>query len=304
VLSGHDYFVVLDARERQGAYQARATTQIESLLPIPGDLLLDNETGLLVDSDGPAWNEARKKIRMVSRLAYGELTLSESDRDFEPEGRDAGHSPEAGALLARAVIGWDPSRVRAASSHDLLVALPVGAERREELETLLARLSLVRETDPQFSAIPDFRREGTLGPLVLAVLSRHPTARALEAASDSDWLDVLGVIPSHELDAWTPTQIQLGPARKSRIKYNLIQPPWVESRLQDFFGVKKNPSVLKGRLPLILHLLAPNQRALQVTQDLEGFWKRVYPELRNQLSRRYPRHAWPEDPQKIPPREG
>jgi ATP-dependent helicase HrpB len=202
------------------------------------------------------------------------------------------------------VIGWDPARVRAAASHDLLVALPVGAERREELETLLARLSLVREVDPKFAAIPDFRLAGSLGPLVLAVLSRHPSARALETASDSDWLEPLGVIPLHELDLWTPTQIQLGPARKSRIKYNLIQPPWVESRLQDFFGVKKNPSVLKGRLPLILHLLAPNQRALQVTQDLEGFWKRVYPELRNQLSRRYPRHAWPEDPEKIPPREG
>jgi ATP-dependent helicase HrpB len=143
-----------------------------------------------------------------------------------------------------------------------------------------------------------------LGARVLSLLARFPSARKLEDAGDTDWLEALGGVPTHELDAWCPTQMQLGPARKSRIKYSLIQAPWIESRLQDFFGVKKNPSILKGRQPLILHLLAPNQRALQVTQDLEGFWKRVYPELRHQLSRRYPRHAWPEDPEKIPPRDG
>jgi ATP-dependent helicase HrpB len=47
---------------------------------------------------------------------------------------------------------------------------------------------------------------------------------------------------------------------------------------------------------LVLHLLAPNQRAVQVTRDLAGFWQRHYPELRRQLMRRYPKHAWPEDP--------
>ena len=50
-----------------------------------------------------------------------------------------------------------------------------------------------------------------------------------------------------------------------------------------------------GRVPLTIHLLAPNQRAVQVTNDLEGFWERHYPALRKELSRRYPRHAWPEN---------
>jgi ATP-dependent helicase HrpB len=64
--------------------------------------------------------------------------------------------------------------------------------------------------------------------------------------------------------------------------------------MQDFFGSSEAPSIA-GR-PVVLHLLAPNQRAVQVTTDLAGFWRRHYPELRRQLMRRYPKHQWPEDP--------
>jgi ATP-dependent helicase HrpB len=69
----------------------------------------------------------------------------------------------------------------------------------------------------------------------------------------------------------------------------------VASRLQDFFGLTQTPRIVGERLPLTLHLLAPNQRAVQVTNDLGGFWQRHYPGIRRQLCRRYPKHAWPED---------
>ena len=77
--------------------------------------------------------------------------------------------------------------------------------------------------------------------------------------------------------------------------------PWLASRLQDFFGLRSGPSVLDGKLPLVLHLLAPNQRAVQVTKDLPNFWRTHYPELRTALSRRYPRHRWPENPEALIP---
>jgi ATP-dependent helicase HrpB len=79
------------------------------------------------------------------------------------------------------------------------------------------------------------------------------------------------------------------------------RPPWIESRLQDFFGMRDGPRLAGGRVPLVLHLLAPNQRAVQVTSDLSGFWERHYPALRRELMRRYPRHAWPEDPLRAQP---
>jgi ATP-dependent helicase HrpB len=97
------------------------------------------------------------------------------------------------------------------------------------------------------------------------------------------------------LERAAPTHIQLS-RRRVAVHYELDRPPWIASRLQDFFGLPRGPSVAGGRVPLVLHLLAPNQRPVQVTQDLPGFWQRHYPELRRQLMRRYPKHAWPEDP--------
>jgi ATP-dependent helicase HrpB len=87
------------------------------------------------------------------------------------------------------------------------------------------------------------------------------------------------------------------PGRKRvAIHYEQDRPPWIASRMQDFFGLQRGPSIADGRVPLVLHLLAPNQRPVQVTQDLAGFWVKHYPQLRRELARRYPRHAWPDDP--------
>jgi ATP-dependent helicase HrpB len=99
-----------------------------------------------------------------------------------------------------------------------------------------------------------------------------------------------------QIDNLLPTQLTLKGGRRVKVHYQLEQAPWIESRLQDFFGMKQGPTILNGKLPLTLHLLAPNQRAVQVTTDLTGFWERTYPELRHALSRRYPRHSWPENP--------
>ena len=77
------------------------------------------------------------------------------------------------------------------------------------------------------------------------------------------------------------------------IHYEPGKPPWAESHLQDFFGMVAGPSIARGRVPVVLHLLAPNRRAVQVTTDLAGFWERHYPAIRKELSRRYPRHSCP-----------
>ena len=105
-----------------------------------------------------------------------------------------------------------------------------------------------------------------------------------------------------------PERVTLPGGRGVAVNYAADQPPWIESRLQDFFGMRVGPAVGGGRVPLTLHLLAPNGRAVQVTRDLANFWKQHYPPLRRELGRRYPRHAWPEDgatatpPPQKPPR--
>jgi ATP-dependent helicase HrpB len=89
--------------------------------------------------------------------------------------------------------------------------------------------------------------------------------------------------------------VTLAGGRTVPVHYQADAPPWIESRLQDFFGTRNAPAVAGGRVALTLHLLAPNGRAVQVTRDLARFWTEHYPALRRELGRRYPRHAWPED---------
>jgi len=93
-----------------------------------------------------------------------------------------------------------------------------------------------------------------------------------------------------------PTHIRLPSGRQTPVHYEAGKPPWIESRLQDFFGMRETPRVAKGKVPLVVHLLAPNRRPVQTTTDLAGFWQRLYPQVRRELSRRYPKHAWPENP--------
>lgn len=105
----------------------------------------------------------------------------------------------------------------------------------------------------------------------------------------------LGVDPGW-IDRELPSHVNLAGGRRLEVQYSSAAPPHVASWLQDFFGSAHGPTLLSGRLPLVLHLLAPNRRPVQVTTDLQSFWDVHYPALRRQLMRRYPRHDWPEDP--------
>jgi ATP-dependent helicase HrpB len=95
------------------------------------------------------------------------------------------------------------------------------------------------------------------------------------------------------LEHEAPERIELG-GRKVKVHYAEGSEPWIEARVQDFFGLHSAPAICRGRQRLLLHLLAPNGRAVQVTQDLEGFWTNHYPAIRRELMRRYPKHRWPD----------
>lgn len=101
-----------------------------------------------------------------------------------------------------------------------------------------------------------------------------------------------------DLERRAPEVLSLPGRRRVPVRYEPDRDPWIESRLQDFFGLDELPRV--GGQPVLAHLLAPNRRAVQITKDLAGFWRQHYPGIRKQLMRRYPRHAWPEDPTETP----
>ena len=112
----------------------------------------------------------------------------------------------------------------------------------------------------------------------------------------------MGHAAASTVERFAPERIALLGGRHAAIAYDDGKPPWIESYLQDFFGMSATPKIADGRVALVVHLWAPNKRAVQVTSDLAGFWQRHYPALRRELMRKYPRHNWPEDPTRPAPR--
>jgi len=97
-------------------------------------------------------------------------------------------------------------------------------------------------------------------------------------------------------DRLAPTHIVVPTGSRIPVEYSDPVSPVLAVRLQELFGAQETPSVLDGRVPLVLHLLSPAQRPVQVTRDLPGFWRTSYADVRKDLRGRYPRHSWPEDP--------
>ena len=124
--------------------------------------------------------------------------------------------------------------------------------------------------------------------------------RSLDEIPAANWLAALQTRVGHErlaeIDRLAPVQLELANGRRYRLAYEPGTAPVLAVRIQELFGVRETPRVAAGRVPVLLHLLGPNHRPQQVTSDLASFWKTTYAEIRKELRRRYPKHAWPEDP--------
>ncbi|HEX5694684.1 MAG TPA: ATP-dependent helicase HrpB [Arenimonas sp.] len=98
------------------------------------------------------------------------------------------------------------------------------------------------------------------------------------------------------IDALAPRRISVPSGQERPVSYAVGSPPVLAVKLQELFGLADTPRVADGRVPVLLHLLSPGGKPLQVTQDLRSFWQSTYPEVRKEMKGRYPRHPWPEDP--------
>ena len=103
------------------------------------------------------------------------------------------------------------------------------------------------------------------------------------------------------LETNTPLEMNLKNGKRLKVRYREGKEPWAEVLIQDCFGLAEHPSILGGKQGIILHLLGPNRRPAQVTGDLIGFWTGSYRQVHKELSRRYPKHHWPENPAKASP---
>jgi ATP-dependent helicase HrpB len=94
------------------------------------------------------------------------------------------------------------------------------------------------------------------------------------------------------LDKHAPERLNLSNGKTPKISYELGNPPHIALRIQELYDVNTTPKIAMGRVPVLIHILAPNMRPVQITQDLAGFWREHYPRLKQELQRKYPKHEW------------
>lgn len=256
--------VALDLEERRGGAVLRQASAIEA------EWLLELFPERITERNELRFNERSGVVEQCIALDYGAIVLDESVRRAES-------SPAATRVLLEAA--------KNAGLHNVLDLDAVEAYRR--------RYEFAREHGLQAPALDDAGLEQALVELAEGALS-------FQDLRQRSFVDLLRYrLPSEaqrRLDELAPEAVSIAGRKRAPIRYEPGQAPSLSSRIQDFFGMKEGPTVAAGRVPVVLHLLAPNNRAVQITTDLAGFWVRHYPTIRQELKRRYRRHAWPEDP--------
>ena len=109
------------------------------------------------------------------------------------------------------------------------------------------------------------------------------------------WPTVKSWLPPHQqqqIEQLVPERIELPNGRKAKVAYDAGASPTVAARIQDLYGVERNLTIGRARVPVVIQVLAPNHRPIQITSDLEGFWRDAYPKIKKELQRKYPKHEW------------
>lgn len=248
------------------------------------DWLLEQQSSLIEAVETLEYNAEKQRVEVVSQLRYKKLVLDDSRSAAAP-------SVEAGSLLYTAALAKGPAVF----------------DPEQRVEGQAARLAMLSESAPEWISSLDAEERKLMmearddpGSLTRTALYRAcQTRTSLNSLQDADLSQELAAGFSeklaHALREHAPRDIALRSGRRLKVHYQSGKRPYIQSRLQDFFSMTETPTICFGRLALQIHLLAPNQRPLQVTTDLSGFWTKHYPELRRQLMRRYPKHPWPED---------
>ncbi|MDR6872468.1 ATP-dependent helicase HrpB [Bosea sp. BE125] len=152
---------------------------------------------------------------------------------------------------------------------------------------------------------PDLTDEG-LGPDVATWLAPHLPGRASLAAIQASDLDaaLTELLPwdlKRRLDSEAPTHFTAPTGSNLAVDYAAEAGPTISVRVQELFGLGLHPALAGGRVPLVLELLSPGHKPIQITRDLPGFWRGSWSAVKSEMKGRYPRHPWPDDPAAAPP---
>ena len=251
--------------------------------------------------------EARDRILLAAELDVIELKGAFADRltrEARLE-RDAGGRLKAREVVAlgrlvleeRIIERPDPALILQALLDEVrergLAALPWG----EAANALRARAVFLRGLDPGATDLSDAALLAALDEWLAPALAGKS---ALGQLSDGDLAAALKTLIPHNalrrLDRDAPARFEAPTGSRIAIDYAAEGGPRVDIRVQELYGLTRHPAVAGGRIPLVLALLSPAHRPIQLTRDLPGFWRGSWGDVRKDMRGRYPKHLWPEDP--------
>ncbi len=231
-----------------------------------------------VETVGEAFfDEARERVAGRRRSRYRDLVIAEEECD-------PAQCPGGLAEVERVLV--------VAAGEHLERALPLDDR---DVATFLARIRSLAVWMPEANlpsmAAGDLRQllpQIVAGRRTFAEMRKAPLLQILRGALTFEQL--------RTLDRLAPERLEVPSGSRIHLRYEPGQPPILAARIQEMFGLEQTPTVAGGRVPVLLHLLAPSMRPQQVTRDLASFWRNTYPQVRKELRARYSKWAWPEDP--------
>ncbi|YCH21102.1 ATP-dependent helicase HrpB [Pseudomonas sp. D1-3] len=274
-LMKHAWLVVADLGSRQGQREERIYLAAE-LEPALFDSVLAEQVSSL---DLLEWDEREGVLRAERQRKVGDLVLScEALPGLDAEARTT-------ALLGLvrrkglALLPWTP-----------------------ELRQWQARVMLLRGLDLQHQAASDWPDVSDAALLASLETWLAPYLGKVTRLSHFGNLDLHAMLQTllpwplpQRLDEWAPRSLPVPSGSRIGLDYS-EHPPVLAVRLQELFGLAETPRIANGRQQVLLHLLSPARRPVQVTQDLANFWRTTYAEVKKDLKGRYPKHYWPDDP--------
>ena len=229
----------------------------------------------VMQEDSTGWDHATLSVQACSRTKFGSLVLDEQTlRKPDPD------------KIARALL--------AGIASEGLHLLPWNRELRSWQERVLFLRRVLPEDD--WPDVSDVALAADLESWLLPFVQGMSRAEHLQRLHLKDAL--CGLLPwraQKRLDELAPTHLEVPSGSRIALDYSGDEPV-LAVRLQELFGLKETPRIAAGRVPVVLHLLSPAMRPVQVTRDLANFWAVTYFDVRRELLPRYPKHYWPDDP--------
>ncbi|MEW8051630.1 MAG: ATP-dependent helicase HrpB [Candidatus Thiodiazotropha sp.] len=269
-LAAQDYLVVaeLDAGKIQGQIRLAAAICETEIRQVP-DIVIETTSAIV-------WDKREQRVKAFAEERVGAVVL-----DHRPLA-----DPDSDTVVSAMLQGV---------SEMGLVVLPWNKQIRQWqmrvcwLGSQLNDTSWPDLTDEWLSA----HLRDWLAPWLVGINSKEQLQR----------LDLYGILQARLdwqqqqlLQRAAPSHLQVPSGSTVPLRYSMNAQPILAVRLQEMFGLADTPRVGLGKVPVMLHLLSPAQRPMQITDDLAGFWERTYPDVKKELKGRYPKHFWPDDP--------